>query len=82
MTDNASLDRWNQLIYDLQGTCNGLESFLERHDAEDLIDHAPFLHYLDNHIFLCDVCGWWCELSEAAEDSDTVVCTDCYDSDN
>jgi hypothetical protein len=71
---NSSLDRWNQLIYDLQGTCNELNSFLERHNAEDLIDHIPFLEYLDNHIFLCDSCGWWCELSEM---SDEGVCSDC-----
>lgn len=74
MTSNAELDRWNRLIYDLQGTCNELHGFLERHDAEDLIDHIPFLEYLDNHIFLCDSCGWWCELSEM---SDEGVCSDC-----
>jgi hypothetical protein len=73
LTSNAELDRWNQLIYDLQGTCEELYSFLER-EAEDLIDHMPFLNYLDNHIFLCDGCGWWCELSEM---SDEGVCRDC-----
>lgn len=81
MTDNATLDRWNQLIYDLQGTCNELHSFLERKDAEDLIDHMPFLYYLDNHIFLCDGCGWWCSISESSENVDTE-CTDCNSNDD
>ncbi len=79
MISNAELDRWNQLIYDLQGTCNELNSFLERHNAEDLIDHISFLEYLDNHIFLCDGCGWWCELSEM---SDEGVCSDCCSVEN
>jgi hypothetical protein len=74
MASDAELDRWNNLIHDLQGTCNGLDSFLEQHNAEDLIDYMPFLEYLDQHIFLCDGCGWWCELSEM---SDEEVCSQC-----
>lgn len=79
MTLGAELDRWNKLIYDLQGTCEGLESFLERREAEDLIDHMPFLNYLDNHIFLCDSCGWWCELSEMAVTEEVMICDQCYE---
>ena len=74
-----NLDRWNQLIYDLQGTCNNLDSFLERNNAEDLIDYLPFLEYLDNHIFLCDGCGWWCETSEMAVTETVCICDNCYD---
>jgi hypothetical protein len=74
MASDAELDRWNNLIHDLQGTCNGLHSFLEQHNAEDLIDYMPFLEYLDQNIFLCDDCDWWCELSEM---SDEGVCSQC-----
>lgn len=74
---DSELDRWNQLIYDLQGTCEGLYSFLER-NAEDLIDYMPFLEYLDQHIFLCESCGWWCELSEMAVTEEICTCDDCY----
>lgn len=77
---DSELDRWNQLIYDLQGTCEGLYSFLER-NAEDLIDYMPFLEYLDQHIFLCEGCGWWCELSEMAVTEEIVICDDCYSAD-
>jgi len=81
MTDNATLDRWNQLIYDLQGTCEGLNSFLER-EAEDLIDYLPFLEYLDGHIFLCESCGWWCEVSEMAVTEEVCICDQCYSYDS
>jgi len=74
MASDAELDRWNNLIHELQGTCNELNSFLEQHNAEDLIDYMPFLEYLDQNIFLCDDCDWWCELSEM---SDEGVCSQC-----
>lgn len=71
---DAELDRWNEIIYFLQGTCDSLDRALHIHDSEDLIDHMPFLEYLDQHIFLCDDCGWWCEISEQ---SDEGRCYDC-----
>jgi hypothetical protein len=78
LASDAELDHWNKLIYDLQGTCEGLESFLERNDP-DLIDYMPFLEYLDNHIFLCESCGWWCELSEMAITEEICICDQCYE---
>jgi hypothetical protein len=74
MVSDAELDRWNGIIHALQGTCNSLESYLENNDAEDLVDYRPFLEYLDQHIFLCGQCDWWCELSEM---SDEEACSDC-----
>jgi hypothetical protein len=68
-------DLWEKLIYDLQGTCENLDSFLER-SAPELIDHLPFLQHLDNQIFCCEQCNWWCELSEMA-DNDDWECRDC-----
>ena len=70
------IDLWNKIIYDLNGSCDSLEHQLINHDAEQLLDYMPFLNYLDNVIFLCDGCGWWCELSEMA---DSGVCNSCDD---
>jgi hypothetical protein len=80
--DNNSeteLDRWSEIVHDLQGTCEDLHNFLEQHDAEDLIDNKPFLEYLDNHIFLCDSCGWWAEASEREIDNSCTSCIDEYE---
>lgn len=71
-----NIDLWNNIIYALNGTCDSLECALIHHSAEQLRDHEPFLHYLDNEIFLCDSCGWWCALSEMA-DNDNWECKNC-----
>lgn len=72
------LDRWGHIVERLRGTCDMLEDGLEDEDAEDLQDHLPFLDYLDNHIFRCECCGWWCEISESVDSDDyDLVCGDC-----
>lgn len=71
-----NIDLWNNIIYNLNGTCDSLESALIRHSAEQLRDHAPFLDYLDNEIFCCEICNWWLDLSEMA-DNDNWECRDC-----
>jgi hypothetical protein len=73
---NPDFDLWDRLIYDLQGTCEGLESFLERHEKPELADNMQFLRHLDNQIFCCEQCMWWCDLSEMA-DNDNWECRDC-----
>jgi hypothetical protein len=70
-----------QIIFDLQGTGNTLEQVLEQHNALHLQNDAQFLHNLDNQIFECCCCGWWCDLGEVAShpDSGEDVCSDCYE---
>ena len=70
------LVEWNQLIYELQGTCEGLASFLDSREKPELLDHMPFLDYLDNQIFCCERCNWWSELGEMA-DNGNWECRDC-----
>jgi hypothetical protein len=76
-----NIDVWGQIIYDLNGTCKSIEQVLDEHNAKKLVDHLPFLHYLDNHIFLCDCCGWWCDVSEAVDASHGLVCDQCFEDD-
>lgn len=55
-----------QLVEDLQGTCGNISDHLpEGMVEEDLTDDDH--NYIDNEIFLCEQCGWWCETSEASE---------------
>lgn len=73
-----NLDLWNQVIYDLNGSCESLEQVLANNEAEQLFDYMPFLEYLDGEIFLCDGCGWWHEISEMADDEDSPgICEHC-----
>jgi len=73
------LDIWNQVIADLSGTC-GVMGISE--EVEALFDNLEFCAYLDQHIFLCSTCGWWCEISEEASHDaglDELTCEQCVD---
>ena len=72
----SEVDQWEQIIADLQGTCQSLNIVLDKHEAQELEDHMPFLDYLDNQIFCCERCNWWSELGEMA-DNDNWECRDC-----
>lgn len=72
-----SIDRdlLNTIIRYLQGTCNTLDDACETHGIEFIeLTHQDF-DIIDNEIFHCEQCGWWCEVSERAEDSE--LCEDC-----
>lgn len=63
----------------LRGTCKCMHNALTELDLPDGIDYdATFCSELDQQVFCCTTCDWWCELSEMAEDQDGV-CTDCAD---
>lgn len=77
----AELDEYNALIEQLRGTCDTLDNVLFREDKEHLQDHMPFLDYMDNHIFQCTQCSWWCEISEAEDSAyGELICNDCAES--
>ena len=69
-------DIWEKVIYQLVGSCDSLEQVLENNEVTELEDNDAFLTYLDNEIFRCDCCGWWCAISEMAE-NDNWECRDC-----
>jgi hypothetical protein len=74
----TELDKWNEIIEDLRGTCKSMEEVLDNYNREDLRDNMEFLGYLDNEIFRCDCCRWWCEISEESGVGDgELVCNDC-----
>ena len=54
-------------IEDLKGTCNSINL-----DDFTVVE----LQLLDEEIFLCDQCGWWCPIEEITEDN---ICQDCKD---
>lgn len=67
-----------EVVKRLQGTClSDVEQTLEDIYEEDPtqlgnydFNNMPkeFYAYIDNCIFLCAVCGWWCEAGDYAEE--------------
>lgn len=56
----------------LLGTCRTLEEFA----SEDEINDLQFCRELDDLVFCCDECGWWCGTEEANDLG--FVCDDCW----
>lgn len=46
-------------------------------DVELLFDDLDFCREIDQLMFRCDMCGWWCEIGEMAEGDDVQICADC-----
>lgn len=76
----STISKADELVQYLQGTCKSLdegvrEVYGEDFDVNELSDEDT--SHLDQEIFLCDTCGWWCEICE--EDGEGN-CQDCHDS--
>lgn len=59
------MSKIQEKINELLGTCKTLN--IEDFSIEEL-------SLLDEQIFLCDTCGWWCEVEEQSENNN---CSDC-----
>lgn len=73
---NAIPDIWEKVVYQLNGSCDSIEQALEDYEVPELEDNDSFLSYLDNEIFRCECCSWWCPISEMSEQGDWA-CRDC-----
>ena len=61
----------DEIINYLVGTCN---SFDPSEYSDEIVSEV------DNHIFCCEECGWWCEMSEMSDDEEhDWTCSDCVD---
>jgi len=58
----------DQAVQDLVGTCNAMYEVV---DVTSLL--LQELSAIEDVIFLCEVCGWWYDMS----DLDDSVCTGC-----
>lgn len=75
-----------KIVDTLQGQCmESLQSAIEHHYPEmseddlTLDDH----YFIDNEIFECSQCGWWCEISEeSGVDEDEMICNNCAEEEN
>ena len=78
--DNFDVD---EFVHDIIGTCKTVDQILDQtHEGmteDDLTteDHA----HIDQEIFNCACCNWWCEQSEANESDEygDDICNDCHE---
>jgi len=66
----------DQLISDLSGTCSTIEEHLPEGMEEDDLTPEDY-SAIDDQIFKCATCSWWCEIQEAVDDHGEDVCQDC-----
>ncbi len=76
---NEVLDK---VIGYLLGTCYSLEVVLSEFGYHET-DMAPADYaYIEEDIFCCSGCGWWCEVCEMADDGNgEQLCEDCVEQD-
>lgn len=73
----CEIQEYQKIIDDLNGSSESLANHLARIDREELQDVEAFTDMLDDQLFECAACGWWCEQAEAQASDDGDVCNDC-----
>lgn len=71
-------DRIETLISRLSGTCDSMSQHCEDLELSDLDDEVTTA--VDQEIFCCTQCSWWCPIDEESSeeiDHDEWVCSDC-----
>ena len=62
------MSRIQEVIYELRGSSNTID--LDDFTVEELEE-------LDEAIFECSRCGWWCDIEEEVGNSTQLVCKEC-----
>lgn len=71
------------IVNDLRGTPGNLDMEIQGRlgngiGTEDLDTES--LDIIDEHIFNCEVCGWWCDNDEMSHDQG--ICEECFEPDD
>lgn len=77
MTDEKKA-KIEELISRLRGSCDSMTTVCEDLDLDDM--DSEVCAAVDDEIFCCSACGWWCDQSEeASEDAGLPewTCRDC-----
>ena len=66
---------WQELVDEMRGGATTPEA------AQDLFESSmEFAMFVDQQIFSCTCCGWWCEINEEASEDhglDEWTCLQC-----
>jgi hypothetical protein len=79
MERKFTAEQIEKLIQYLQGTCMSLDEGISEILGENFTSNdltTDEFEHIDNEIFLCEDCGWWCELIEESEENPRT-CIDC-----
>ncbi len=71
-------DKIDELVDHLQGTTDTLGCGCETIGVDEDDLSSENLEQIDNAIFNCSACGWWCDISENVGEDD-MICADCED---
>lgn len=80
MSNVTVADAARQVAKSLLGTCDAtLETTLEKLGLPpELESNSAFLYGVDELVFECTCCGWWCSQDECNEDANNQwICDDC-----
>jgi hypothetical protein len=69
-----NLKRAQEIVGYLTGSCQGVCSVLV--EGEDEYDET-LVAAIEENIFNCACCGWWCENEEMTGQEDGPMCRDC-----
>lgn len=60
-------DVWQKVVDDLRGTA--LNTYDLGEEVEALFErNADFCMFVDQQIFQCTCCGWWCDIDEESSE--------------
>lgn len=72
------------IAYELLGTCvPSVISLIEMLDLygypQSCLEEKYICEVVDSITFNCEVCNWWCEAGDYAENTEEEICSDCGD---
>ena len=78
MADQPTIDRVrvHEVADDLRGTTHNLHDYATEAEQND----AGFLAALDDEVFECSQCGWWCDVGEHGKEDG--ACDECSPEDD
>jgi hypothetical protein len=78
MTDQELRELAEKAAARLSGSCESLASLGEEYEDAEM--KSAFCNRLDELVFCCERCNWWCEISEISDKHEEWICDECeYD---
>mgnify|MGYP001604808864 CR=1 FL=1 len=72
MSDQAIIERAKIVAYGLMGTTSNIQNVATEKELNDSV----FCSILDDIVFECTECGWWCSTDERSS-VDDFICDQC-----
>lgn len=68
------------IVARLEGQCMlSLESIIEEEGLVSGRERDELVERVEEQVFLCDGCGWWCSTDELNNETSDQLCDDCKD---